>query len=137
VPVFATQPDVARQLVLMRHRALTALGRDAEAFAIALGLVQSYPDSGDAWLAYASSAERSGDIFAADRGWARIAAATPEGSDRWLDATLRRVALLSRTAGAQAAHCDLLARADLYRERMNAALGRQLAQLERENRCDG
>jgi hypothetical protein len=137
VPVFATQPDVARQLVLMRHRALTALGRDAEAFAIALGLVQSYPDSGDAWFAYASSAERSGDIFAADRGWARIAAATPEGSDRWLDATLRRVALLSRTAGAQAAHCDLLARADLYRERMNAALGRQLAQLERENRCDG
>lgn len=134
---FASQPDVARQLALMRHRAFTALGRHAEAFAIALELVQSFPDSGDAWLAYAASAERSGDSFAADRGWARIAAATPEGSDRWLDATFRRVALLSRTAGAQPAHCDLLARAGLYRERMNTALGKQFADMRRENRCDG
>ena len=137
LPAFASQPDVARRLVLMRHRALTALDREQEAFAVALEMVQAYPDSGDAWLAYAESAGRSGDTFAAERGWARIAGAVPEGSDRWLDATLRRVALLSRTAGAQAAHCDLLARAGLYRERMNAALGKQLAELERENRCDG
>ncbi len=137
LPAFASQPDVARQLVLMRHRALTALEREQEAFVVAQEMVQAYPDSGDAWLAYAESAGRSGDTFAADRAWARIATATPEGSDRWLDATLRRVALLSRTAGAQAAHCDLLARAGLYRERMNAALGKQLAELERENRCDG
>jgi hypothetical protein len=137
LPAFASQPDVARQLVLMRHRAFTALDRHADAFALALEMVQSWPDSGDAWQAYAGSAERSGDSFAAERGWARIAAATPEGSDRWLDATFRRVTLLTRTAGVQAAHCDLLARAGLYRERMNAALGKQLAELMRENRCDG
>ena len=129
--------DLAWQLVLMRHRAFTALDRHADAFALALEMVQSWPDSGDAWQAYAGSAERSGDSFAAERGWARIAAATPEGSDRWLDATFRRVTLLTRTAGVQAAHCDLLARAGLYRERMNAALGKQLAELMRENRCDG
>ena len=137
LPAFATQPDIARQLMLMRHRAFTALDRHADAFALALEMVQSWPDSGDAWQAYAGSAERSGDTFAAERGWAHIAGAVPEGSDRWLDAMLRRVALLSRTAGAQAAHCDLLGRARAYTARMSEAHRKQLAELTRKNRCDG
>jgi hypothetical protein len=134
---FASQPDVARQIALMRCRALGAQGRHDEAFAVATEMVQAWPGSGDAWLAYAEGAERKGDGFAAERGWARIAAAVPEGSDRWLDAMLRRVTLLTRTAGVQSAHCALLQEARAYEARMDAPRRARLAELSAENRCDG
>ena len=132
---FASQPDLQRQLLLMRYRALAALGRHDEAFAVATDMVGRFAESGDAWRIYAEGAERAGDGFAAERGWAKIAGAVPVGSDHWIEATLRRVALLTQAEGAQPQHCALLDGAGVYRGRMSESVGREFSMLWQENDC--
>ncbi|MBK7522052.1 MAG: hypothetical protein IPI75_18380 [Gammaproteobacteria bacterium] len=132
---FASQPDRQRQLLLVRYRALAALGRHDEAFAVATDMVGRFAESGDAWRIYAEGAERAGDGFAAERGWAKIAGAVPVGSDHWIEATLRRVALLTQAEGAQPQHCALLDGAGVYRARMNESADREFSVLRQENHC--
>ncbi|MBP8926253.1 MAG: hypothetical protein KBG75_10370, partial [Pseudomonadales bacterium] len=132
---FASQPDLQRQILLMRYRALAALGRHDEAFAVATDMVGRFAESGDAWQIYAEGAEGAGDGFAAERGWAKIAGAVPMGSDHWIEATLRRVALLTQAEGAQPQHCALLDGTAVYRGRMNESAGRELSLLREENNC--
>ena len=132
---FASQPDRQRQLLLVRYRALAALGRHDEAFAVATDMVGRFAESGDAWRIYAEGAERAGDGFAAERGWAKIAGAVPVGSDHWIEATLRRVALLTQAEGAQPQHCALLDGAGMYRARMNESADREFSVLRQENHC--
>lgn len=134
-PGFASQPDLQRQLLLMRYRALAAQGRHAEAFALATDMVGRFAESGDAWRIYAEGAERAGDGFAAERGWAKIAGAVPVGSDHWIEATLRRVALLTQAEGAQPQHCVLLDGAGVYRGRMNESADREFSVLRLQNDC--
>ena len=134
-PGFASQPDLQRQLLLMRYRALDALGHHEEAFALATAMVERFAESGDAWRIYAEGAERAGDGFSAERGWAKIAGAVPVGSDHWIEATLRRVALLTEAEGAQPQHCALLDGAGVYRGRMNESAEREFSVLRQANQC--
>lgn len=121
-PALAGQGPDQRQLTLLRIRTAAALG-DAEAgFALAQDMVREFPDSGDAWRAYAATAEQSGRRFEADRAWARIAAATPVGSPHWRDALVHRLAL------AEAEVCPLVDELGAYRHLLDheekAALAR-------------
>lgn len=109
-PALTGQGPDQRQLGLLRVRTAVALGDPEGAFAIAGGLVQTFPNSGDSWRAYAEVAERAGRKFEADRGWARIAAATPAGSPPWRDAILHRLALAD-----SGNVCALAARLGVYR----------------------
>ncbi len=110
-PALGGQGPDQRQLGLLRIRTAAALGDGEGAFALAQGLVQAFPNSGDAWRAYAEVAERGGRRFEADRAWARIAAATPAGSPPWRDALLHRLAL----AGPGRDLCPLVAQLGVYR----------------------
>lgn len=110
-PALTGQGSDQRQLGLLRIRTAAALGDAAGAFAIARDLVQTFPNSGDAWRAYAEVAERAGRKFEADRAWARIAAATPVGSPPWRDAMLHRLTL----ADSGRDLCPLVAQLGVYR----------------------
>lgn len=110
-PALTGQGSDQRQLGLLRIRTAAALGDAAGAFAIARDLVQTFPNSGDAWRAYAEVAERAGRKFEADRAWARIAAATPMGSPPWRDAMLHRLTL----ADSGRDLCPLVAQLGVYR----------------------
>lgn len=92
-PHFAGQPKEQRQLLLMRVRNLDAAGAHAQAFDVAKAMVMTFPNSGDAWVAYAHSATRVGKTFEAERGWARLEDRLPEGSPNWLHAMLGRLDL--------------------------------------------
>lgn len=116
-----------RQLGLLRVRTAAALGDIEEAFAIARDLAQSFPNSGDAWRAYAEVAGRAGRDFEADRGWAQIAAATPVGSPPWRTAILHRLAL----AESGSARCALAVRLGVYRHLLAADEQATLASAER------
>lgn len=116
LPALAGQGPDQRQLGLLRIRAATAQGDDPGAFALARELVQTFPNSGDAWRAYAETADRGGLRFEADRGWAHIGAATPVGSPSWRDALLHRIAL----GEAPEKSCALVAKLQVYRHLLNA-----------------
>lgn len=125
-PALAGQGQDQRQVSLLRIRALTALGRLDEGFALARGMTQEFPDSGDGWQTYAEIAERSNRAVEADRAWARIAAATPAGSPRWRDAMLHRLAL----SAADTDLCPLVNKLATYRHLLNAGQARALVQKE-------
>lgn len=110
-PALAGQGPDRRQLTLLRIRAAAALGDTDAGFALARAMVGEFSDSGDAWRAYAEVAERSGRRFEADRAWAHIAAATPEGSPHWRDALVHRLGLVETAADA----CPLAAKLSTYR----------------------
>jgi len=119
----------------MRVRALERGGRETEGFSVAQLPLQDFPDSGDAWQAYARTASAVGDHLAAERGWAHIAASVPRGSDHWIAATLGRTDVLTRRDGADPAHCALLEQASRYRGRMAQPERDRLDALGRENGC--
>lgn len=98
-PALAGQPQDQRQLRLLQIRSLSALGEPAEAFELAQSMVKQFADSGDAWQAYAEAAEKHQRWFEAERAWAKIASATPEGSPRWRESLVRQVELLVSRAG--------------------------------------
>lgn len=125
-PALAGQGQDQRQVSLLRIRALTALGRLDEGFALARGMTQEFPDSGDGWQTYAEIAERSNRAVEADRAWARIAAATPAGSPRWRDAMLHRLAL----SAADTDLCPLVNKLATYRHLLNAGQAKALVQKE-------
>ena len=125
-PALAGQGQDQRQVSLLRIRALTALGRLDEGFALARGMTQEFPDSGDGWQTYAEIAERSNRAVEADRAWARIAAATPAGSPRWRDAMLHRLAL----SAADTDLCPLVNKLASYRHLLNAGQAKALVQKE-------
>lgn len=94
-PSLDGQAQEQRQLRLLQVRSLSAMGRSAGAFELARSMVGEFADSGDAWQAYAEAAEQSERWFEAERAWAKIASATPEGSPRWRKALVRQIELLS------------------------------------------
>ncbi|MGB5148384.1 MAG: hypothetical protein WBN86_14790 [Porticoccaceae bacterium] len=122
-PALAGQGQDQRQVSLLRIRALTALGRLDQGFEVARAMTQEFPDSGDGWQTYAEIAERSNRTVEADRAWARIAAATPEGSPRWQDAMLHRLAL----SAADTDFCPLVSKLVTYRHLLNAEQAKALA----------
>lgn len=93
-PNLQGQVQDQRQVRLLQIRALSALGRSAEAFELARKMVSEFGNSGDAWQTYAEMAEESEHWFEAERAWARIVSATPEGAPLWRQAITRQIELL-------------------------------------------
>jgi len=135
-PVLAGQPQDQRQLRLLQIRAANALGQTERAYAIAQQLIANFPDSGNAWVAYAESAEQLQHWFEAERAWAKITRGQVEGSVRWRDAMRRRtLALITQNAEAarednsdnlpvkneSATLCKVLGKVAVYRHLMNDA----------------
>ena len=114
-PAWAGQTQDQRQLRMMQIRARTALGHHGQAFELARAMVNEFPDSGDAWTAYARSAEAIEDYFTAERAWAKISSAQPEGAPRWREAMARRVELLSRFEDRVEDLCVALKQGQRYR----------------------
>ena len=128
-PALEGQPQDQRQLRLLQIRAANALGQVDRAYAIAQQLIADFPDSGNAWVAYAENAEQLQRWFEAERAWAKITRGQVEGSARWRDAMGRRsLALIAQNdGGGQPAHksttalCKVLNRSGLYRHLMSRA----------------
>ena len=128
-PVLAGQPQDQRQLRLLQIRAASAIGQIQRAYTIAQQLIADFPDSGNAWVAYAESAEQLQRWFEAERAWAKITRGQVEGSVRWRDAMGRRsLALIAQySEGAQQSEndrevvCKVLVRAGVYRHLMRSA----------------
>lgn len=130
-PALAGQGADQRQISLLRIRALTALGRLDEGFELARTMTRDFPDSGDGWQTYAEIAERSNRAVEADRAWAKIVAATPEGSPRWRDAMLHRLAL----SAADTDLCPLVNKLAIYRHLLNAEQAKALTR--QQGGCSG
>ena len=96
LPKLATQPQLQRQVWLLRIEALREEGRKDEALVSSRDLLAAHPDSGNAWRVLAEQSEAAGDLFGAERAWAHIAAAEPEGSPLWLEVSMHRLRLLAR-----------------------------------------
>ena len=135
-PALAGQPQDQRQLRLLQIRAANALGQTELAYAIAQQLIADFPDSGNAWVAYAESAEQLQHWFEAERAWAKITRGQVEGSARWRDAMQRRsLTLMAQNTGAArgdnnddtpvknetATLCKVLGKAAVYRHLMSDA----------------
>jgi hypothetical protein len=96
LPKLAPQPQLQRQVWLLRIDALRGTGEGEEALAASQALLAAHPDSGNAWRVLAEQSEASGDLFGAERAWAHIAAAEPEGSPLWLEVSMYRLRLLAQ-----------------------------------------
>ena len=91
-------------------------------------MIVDFPDSGNAWLAYAESAEQLQRWFEAERAWAKITRGQVEGSTRWRDAMARRSLALIAQYDAEgrdakkdtAGLCKVLHKSRLYRHLMSA-----------------
>jgi hypothetical protein len=113
-PALGETPDIQRQLLLLRLSSLGARGEYQRGFELANAAILEYPESGDAWVAYSELAELNGLAFEAERGWATISKSSAEGSPRWLQAMVRRLALQSADGADQMA-CQLNRKISVYR----------------------
>ena len=128
-------PDMLRQVQLMRIENLQWAGSGDDAFRLAQELVQQFPESGNAWIAYAKTAQLTGQLDNAARGWSQITSAVPQGSPRWIDAMLKRAELAVRGGGASSRACDLLSRIAVYKHLFDGKGGNQFSALVQESRC--
>jgi len=134
-PALAGQPHDQRQLRLMQIRALSAAGRPEDAFGLAQRMVDEFGSSGDAWIAYAEAAEKTGRPLDAERGWARITRGEPDGSPRWRNAMMKRVELLSALPSGSAKLCDVASRTNRYRHLLAREQQQGLSAAAAQNRC--
>ncbi len=127
-PALAGQPQDQRQLRLLQIRAANAIGQTQRAYGIAQQLIAEFPDSGNAWMAYAESAEQLQRWFEAERAWAKITRGQVEGSARWRDAMQRRSLTLveqyndddqQQANKDTTALCKVLGKSVVYRHLMN------------------
>ncbi|MGK2915661.1 MAG: hypothetical protein ACSLE5_14655, partial [Porticoccaceae bacterium] len=134
-PALAGQPQDQRQLRLLQVRALTAAGKPEEAFARARRMAEEFANSGDAWIAYAETAEKLGRDLDAERGWAKITGGEPDGSPRWRNAMMKRLALLSGLNSRGEELCDLASRVTRYRHLLAREQQQQLAATAEQYHC--
>lgn len=137
LPKLSLQPQLQRQVWLMRITALSASGSEQEALAETLRMVETFPRSGDAWRRLAEISESIGDSFAAERAWMHIATAEAEGSDRWLEASLHRLQILVMSEPETARECSLRQRLQVYNQRLNEQDKEVLQALVEANACFG
>lgn len=134
-PALAGQTQDQRQIRLIQIRALVAGGRGAEALALAQKMIQDFPKSGDAWMAYAQTAEKLGQPADAERGWAKISGAEPDGSPRWRSSMLKRLDLLSALPDRGRDACSLVERLSVYKHLLTAAEKKQVAGVAQQRKC--
>jgi predicted Zn-dependent protease len=135
LPRLQPQPQLRRQVWLLQVKALRASGQDTRALEAIHGLLEAFPQSGDAWEQLAQQAEAMGDNFSAERALAHIAAADPEGSPRWLDVSLRRLQLLLAGAAETNRGCALYKRIEVYHHRLEQVQQQLLAGLVGASDC--
>lgn len=95
LPKLASQPPLQRQVWLLQIDALNNEGLFEKALTASREMLQAHRDSGNAWRVLAKQSEAAGDTFGAERAWAHIAAAEPEGSPQWLEVSIHRMRLLA------------------------------------------
>ena len=134
LPLMQAQPQLQRQVWLLQIDALRAASQDQEALQATRAMLAIFPNSGDAWEQLAAQSEAMGDVFAAERALAHIAAAEPEGSARWLDASVRRLRLLAGSSGTERA-CSLYRRIVVYDHRLGEPQQRSVAEFAADNSC--
>lgn len=134
-PALAGQTHDQRQLRLLQIRAATKVGRGADAFDMAKAMVEAFPNSGDAWTAYAESAEAIADTFTAERAWAKISGAQPDGSPHWRKAMNHRIELLAQFADRTQELCAVLVEARRYRHLSSEAEQLELGQRDEQYGC--
>jgi hypothetical protein len=114
-PALAGQTQDQRQLRLLQIRVMTAIGQSDKAFELAKGMTREFANSGDAWMAYAKTAEATGQTFTAERAWAKITGAQPDGAPRWREAMAHRIELLDKLGDRKEDLCNALDAAFRYR----------------------
>ncbi len=142
-PALTGQPQDQRQLRLLQIRAANALGQTQRSYTIAQQLIADFPDSGNAWVAYAESAEQLQSWFEAERAWAKITRGQVEGSTRWRDAMARRsLALIAlyhaegkQTEKSVEALCKVLKKSSQYHHLMNSVEQTELDERKNQWRC--
>jgi hypothetical protein len=131
LPKLETQPQLHRQVWFLHIEALREQGREAEALVASRDLLAAHPDSGNAWRVLAEQSEASGDLFGAERAWAHIAAAEPEGSPLWLEVSMHRLRLLARLDAADRG-CKLQEDIGVYNHLLEAQYQQDLQSLFRD-----
>jgi hypothetical protein len=134
LPRMQSQPQLQRQVWLLRINALRATARDEEALRAIQAMLAIFPNSGDAWEQLAVQSEAMGDLFAAERALAHIAAAEPEGSARWLATSVHRLRLLAGKADTGRA-CALYQRIVVYDHRLEESQQHSVAEFAAGNNC--
>lgn len=134
-PALAGQTQDQRQLRLMQIRVAVALGQPDEAFNMAKTMVKEFPNSGDAWVAYAETAEANDDVFTAERAWAKITGAQPDGAPRWRTAINRRIELLARLGDREEDLCGAIRDAQRYRHLTSPAEQTNLDKQSQQYSC--
>lgn len=114
-PALSGQTQDQRQLRLLQIRVATAIGQPDRAFEIAKAMTQEFGNSGDAWMAYANTAEATGNTFTAERAWSRITGAQPDGAPRWREAMAHRIELLHQLGDRNDDLCNVIGQALRYR----------------------
>jgi len=130
-PALEGQTQDQRQLRLLQIRVATALGQQIEAFNMAKAMIREFPNSGDAWVTYAETAEAIDDTFTAERAWAKITSAQPDGSPRWREAMGRRIELLAGSGDRIEDLCAVINEARRYQH-----LAAKVEQLELRERSE-
>ena len=119
LPKLAPQPQLQRQVWLLQIEALRGTGAGEQALVASQALLAAHPDSGNAWRVLAEQSEASGDLFGAERAWAHIAAAEPEGSPLWLEVSMHRLRLLAQLDAAERG-CKLRGEIGIYNHLLEA-----------------
>ncbi len=136
LPAMQSQPQLQRQVWLLQINALRAASQGEQALQAIRAMLAIFPNSGDAWEQLAAQSEAMGDVFAAERALAHIAAAEPEGSARWLDTSVQRLRLLAAGSSADRA-CSLYRRILVYDHRLDEPQQSSLAEFAAGNGCQG
>ena len=135
-PGVDSQTQDQRQLRLLQIRAATATGANTEAYLMAKAMTGEFPGSGDAWIAYAETAEAVDEIFTAERAWAKITGAQPDGSPRWREAMAHRLRLMARLGGREDEFCTALRAAERYHHLATQPEQRALTEIKNQYPCE-
>ncbi len=135
LPELTRQPQLRRQIWLLQIKSLGAMGHTAEALTAVHAMLEVFPDAGDAWLQLADLSAAAGDGFSAERALARISAAEPDGSDRWLQVSMRRLQLMNSMESGVHRGCALAGAIAVYRHRLSTNQQQTLADYADRNHC--
>lgn len=135
-PALDGQTHDQRQLRLLQIRAATRVGQVEKAYNMAKAMVGEFPNSGDAWMAYAATAEANADIFTAERAWAKISGAQPDGAPRWREAMGHRIELLAQLGDREDDLCVVIAGAQRYRHLASDQEQLLLSQRSEQHDCE-
>jgi hypothetical protein len=135
-PALDGQTHDQRQLRLLQIRAATKVGQVEKAYNMAKAMVGEFPNSGDAWMAYAETAEANADMFTAERAWAKITSAQPDGAPRWREAMGHRIELLAQLGDRGEDLCEAITGAQRYQHLASKEEQLKLNKRSEQHECE-